>query len=504
MRLILLGVLSFFVANAFGFVFPFIYMDSEARPSVYPWTYGLIFSGLTVVIFLLCLDDPNQRRAACAAFGISALLAGPSYVWNAERLAEFAPTSSPWAAPHLPVVLSLLCWGLSAALLIWWLKRTGSIPRQGMMQGLLFFGLLLILLVVPWVTNRCGIESMRILTALPTSADDHRQSSDTLTQFLVQWEASAVGDVCGFIVQTLGMTVTALTLIFMIVISAMGRVKSEIRETRLRPFPNRGDWLPLLFLVVGGLLYPLTVSCMSGLAQQFADVERSMGRHVYPYEAGIESVEVMAGMVFWMGLWIVLYRIRTAPQLRFGFTLLVLIASAGLSVWSTLYVYQAMKLVGVLGLILFLAQVFFFFDAKRRAVWTSSAFASPGQTALSFTLQGSIVLAILASALFAVAIELAYISVFGIHYFIAWGTALKPLHGVAPTEKIALGIVPNLASIQIVMGPVYFSACLFVTIMVAVLFFLIYWGCQGCAKLYRRVNQFPTKSTQVGFPISAD
>ena len=345
---------------------------------------------------------------------------------------------------------------------------------------------------------------MRILTALPTSADAHRQTSDTLTKFLVQGEAGSVGDVVGFLTQWLGLTIAALTLLFMILVAGMWRTNGEMTGARSRPFPCRGDLFPLLLLLVGGFLFPYACSLLANLTRQITDVEHSMQRQVYPCQAGLLTVEISAGLIFLMSSWLVMRRIQTAPQLRFGFTLLILIASALLSILAIVEPHHALKIGGILALILCLAQVVAFFQAKRRAAWTSSVFASSGETALSFVLHGSVMLGVLAGALMAIALELAAISVLCIHYFIEWGTALKPLHGVAPTQKIVPEMAPTLASIQVDLGPIYFSTCVFVAVMAVLLFSLIYWGCQGCLNLYRRVNQFPTKSTQVGFPISAD
>lgn len=499
-RLLLLAISSYLAVTAFGLGFPvFSPTPSNGDELAYPWGTGLIFSAITAFVFLLCIDNPLQRRAAFAAFGIAMLLTGPAYVWNAERLARFAPQSSPWIAPHLPLSLTLLCWGTSVALFIWWRRRPIPLDARSYKAGLLFSGLLLILLVAPFVTNLCGIESMRILTALPVNADAFRQNKDTLYHFLIQGEAGSVGDVCGFLVQWIGLSLPALILVFVGSGLRTGETKKGILDSSACPFPSRADLLPLLLLILGGLLFALNSSTFENLTNQFKEVEHTMERHIYPHHAGLWAVQILTGLVFLAGSWLVLCRIQTAPQLRFGFTLLVLIASAALSVLAMPTSDHVMQVGGILALILCIMQIFVFLRPKRRAVWTSSVFATPDKTALSFAIEGSVTFAVLASALMALAVELAFISVFAIKYFIMWGTALKPLHGVAPTDKIVPMIAPSLALVTIVLGPVYFAFCLLICVTAVLLFSLAYSGGQGCMKFYR----YKVKALNRSLPAAA-
>ncbi len=494
-RLLLLAISSYLAIAGFGFAFPFMTSTPDDGLPVYPWHAGLLFSVLTAVIFLLCLGDPRQRRAACAAFGISALLTGPLYVWNAERLARFAPTSSPWIAPQLPFELSALCWILSAGLFVWWLRRSASTTSQGTGPALLFSGLLLVLLVIPWATNLCGIESMRIIIALPANADAFRQNTDTLTHFLIKWEATSVGDVCGFLIQTIGLAISALIFVYVGMVTRAAWPKRTSIAAAAHAFPSHIDLLPLLLFFLGGLVFTVETSLFAGLFSEFSDLEHTMERPIYPYHAGLITIQVLTGLVFFTGSWLLLRRIQTASHLRFMFTLFVLMAAAALSVSAILVAQHAMRAVGFAALFLCVLKIIAFFQHKGRMRWTSSIFASPSETARSFAIQGSLLLAVMASALMAVAIELAIISVFAIKYFIMWGTALKPLHGVAPIDKIAPDVAPSLASVTILLGPMYLAVCLFVGVSTVLLFSLVYSGGQGCAKLYRRIREFKRSRT---------
>jgi hypothetical protein len=485
-RLLLLAVSSYLAFAGFGLGFPFFSSDQVDESTPFHWKTGLIFSVLNAFVFLLCLDDSRQRRAALAAFGVSALLTGPAYVWNGERLVAFAPVSSPCAPPHLPLGLTLLCWGASAGLVIWWLRGPSPSAAPKAKAALLFSGLVLILLVIPWATNLCGIESMRITTAMPASADALRQNDGALTHFLVQNEADSVGDVCGFLVQSIGLAVSALMLVFIGIAAGTGWFNRKTAGSPAPAFPSRADIIPLLVFTLGGLLFAFTASIFTNLERQFVEIEHTMERHIYPYHAGFLLVKILPGIVFLAGSWLVLQRIRTASQLRFGFTVLVLIASAGLSLLSICEAHHAFRAFGILALILSIWKIAVVFQQERRSQRVVSTFAAPGETALAFALHGSLIFAVLASALMAVAIELAVISVFAIKYFIMWGTALKPFHGVAPTEKIVPMMAPSLASVTVAMGPAYFALCLFMGVMTVLLFSLFYSGTRGGAKLLYR------------------
>jgi hypothetical protein len=481
----LLAVSSYLTVTGFGLGFPFVTSTpSEGSIPVYPWSTGLFFSGLTAFIFLLCIDDSQQRRSAFAAFGISALLTGPAYVWNGESLARFAPESSTGIFPHLPFGLTVLCWGSSAALFIWWLWRSSPLPNDNIRGALLFYGLSLVLLVVPCVANLCGVESMRLVFEMPMSADAHRQTNDTLTHFLVQREAGLVGDLSGFLVQWIGVAISAFVLVFAGVALWTERYQGETPRSRARPFPNRADLPTLLLLFMGELLFPPVSSMMGNLPQEFKEIEHTTGRSIYSYHIGFFTVQILIGFFFLASSWLLLRRIQTASQLRFGFTLLILIGSALLAISAIIAAPHALKVGGVLAFILCLVQITVFFQSKRRAVWVSSTFAAPSETALNFVIQGSIMLAVLASAFMAVAIDLAFISVFGIKYFIEWGTALKPLHGVAPIEKIVPEMAPGLAPITIALGPVYFAVCVFISAASVLIFSLVYSGGRRCATVY--------------------
>jgi hypothetical protein len=489
-RLILLGGASSLAMDGFGFGFPIFgsYSTDSPAPPGYPWSVGLIFTVLFAFVFLLCLDNPHQRRAAFAAFGITALLTGPAYVWTGERLARFALASSPWAAPHLPPGLLVLCWGGSAALLVWGLRRSTSQVSQNGEAGLLFSGLLLILLVMPLVSNLCGVESLRIATAMPASADAFRQNEKTLDHFLVQGEAGSVGDSCGFLAQWVALAVSALVLLFVGLAGCAGWLKRETPDTAARPFPSRTDLIPLLLFSMGGLIFVLVMTTLTNFSHQIVEVEQTMERHVYPHHAGILTVEMMAGLAFLTGSGLVLRRMQTAFQMRFGFTLLLLVASALLSILAIGVTHHAMRIVGGLPLVLCALQIITFCLPKGRARWTSGTFVSPSETALSFAVQGSVLFAVLASALIAIAIELAFLSVFAIKYFIMWGNALKPLHGVAPTEKIVPMIAPELPRMTISLGPVYLAFCVVIGVATVLLFSLVYWGVQSGAALVGKVR----------------
>ena len=492
--LLLLGLSSYMTVWAFGFAFPFNEAASSVppgspapyTPATYPWAAGLACSAVTAIIFLWCLRDPHQRRAAFAAFGLAALLTGPGYAANAARLAQFSPTSSPWAAPHLPLALTALCWIASAALFGWWLLRSIPLAQQGPVPMQLFGGLLVVLLLMPWMTNRCGIESLRLFAQLPANANAVRGTPDGVTHLLVNGMTGSIGDVCCFLAQWIGLAASLLTLLALApgLVSNLlpGRFKTGFSAN---PFPSRNDLVPVLLLALGGLLFWITAAGMENLTNNMSSVVATLHRPLYGYAAGTFTVEILAGLVFLAGSWMVWRRMRTAPQVRLGFSLLVLLASLALAALTLFNAPGAMKAVGVLALILGFVQGIALFDPKRRAAWTSSAFVSPGATALSFALQGSVMLAVLASAFTAIALEIAMVSVMAIRYLIDWGNALKLPHGVAPVEKIAPGFAPTLTALTVALGPVYFAACLLAVAAAVLVFSLVYAGTQGCGKLYR-------------------
>jgi len=481
--LLLLGASSYATVVAFGYS-PLFFLPAPGEPTATcPWTWGLVFTALTAALFLLCLNGPQQRRAAFVAFGVAALLTGPGYLLNVARLAEFAPASSPWAVPHLPG-LTWLCLGASAGLVGWWFFRSGPVLRRGPEPVLLLGGLLLVLLVVPWLANRGGIESLRFFLMLPTSAETVQNDKDALTRLLTQGFAGALADMVGFMVQWIGLATSALILGVMAFAGMAWRRRPVTDGVLAHPFPGHDDRGTVLLLAMGGMVFTGLSWPMGNLQSQLGELDGTIHRPPYAFHAGLWSVEILAGLVFLTGSWLVLRRIQAATEVRFGFTVTLLVLSA---VFSILLVLgeEIIKVGGILALLLCVAQVVAFIQAKWRGAWTSSAFGSPSDTALSLAAQGSVLLAVLASGLISIAVELAYVSVMAIHYLIDWGSALKLPHGTAPTGEIVPFVAPGVASVTVVLGPVYFSACLFFGVVVVMLFSIIYGGCRGCGKLYR-------------------
>jgi len=497
-RLLLLGLFSYATVCEFGFDQPYFFGWETNQAETYPWAHGLFFSTLTAVTFLLCLDDPHQRRAAFTVFGLVALLTGPIYVWNAKHLLEIAPSSS-WPVPHLHLGLIILCFVTSAGLFLWWLRRSIPVTRQGPMPILLFSGLTAVLLIMPWLANWCGIESLRVFTALPSNADAVRDNKEALTHLLVTGMAGTMADVVDFLLQWVGLGCSAL-IIVAVGLGAWAARNSRNANTDAFPFPSHVDLLPILLLLTGGLTFPTISSTLAAMLDNMNEMVDTLHRPVISHLAGLYGIEILSGLVFLTGSWLVLRRIRSAPQLCLGFSLLVLIASGLLAAWAIADAPHAMKTVGITAMLLCGIQAAIFFLPKRRAVWTSSRFVSPGETALAFAIRGSLIFALLTSAWMAVALELAFVSVMAIHYGIDWGNALKVPHGVAPTGEIAPAYASSLASIPLYLGPLFFATCLFLGVAAVLLFSICYSGIKGCAKLCHRM----TASRRPITPASSD
>ena len=492
-RLVLLGVASALTLSAFSSLgWPFYSSSGDGSASAYPWTSGLIFSVLTAIVFLLCLDDPGQRRAAFAAFGLTALLSGPGHVVNMVLLARFAPSWAPWTPPHLPLALGLSCAGSSLTLLIWWLRR-----KPGSQAVLLFTSLLLVLLVVPWITNFCGVESMRIPAAMPASADAHRQSPDALTHFMVRIEAGSEMDIVGFLVQWMGLALSFLVLGYVVVVVLLTHRQRRTASAH-SPFPSAADRAVLLVLCLGFCAFILSLYGFENLEQSLSGAELTMGRPSYPYRAGLLAVEFMPAIIFVLASWQILNRIRTASRLRFGFTWIVVLCSF----FASFDDYLDVNVLGVLALLISLAQVVLLLRADRRHLWVPSTFAAPGETAAKFALEGSVLFALLASAIMAVAIQLASLSVFAIKYFIMWGTAVKPLHGVAPLDQMVPTAAPGFAWVAMVAGPVYFVFCLLIGVVATLIFSIAFVigkiGWKLVRAAFRRARKSKSLANEIG------
>jgi hypothetical protein len=484
------GTVMAFLGTCFWFDLP------GESPAPYPWTAGLVFSALTAITFLFCLRDPHHRRAAFASFGICALMTGPLYIFNAWHLAQISPVSSPWIAPSLPFHLGLLCLGGSAGLYYWWRYRSIPIEDQGLLPVLLFRGLFVILLLIPAMANRLAIDSLAFFTSLPTNADAVHNNEAALTQLISGSMESTIEDICNSMILCIGIGAIILSHWALAPALRIGRF-----PTATPSFPNRKDLIPLLFLVVGGLLFPVISStAYAALENIYRNASSSVPAGHQPVDGswlGFFAIIALVSVIFLTGSWLVLMRIRNATHLRSVFCLMILIASGLLSGLSIYYAPHAMKVVGWLALILCVAQCIEFFHPKRRMAWTSSAFAAPGEMALSFALQGSVMLAVLASAWVAIALELAFISVMAIKYLMEWGNALKSLHGMAPVEKIAPEFAPSMASITYLLGPVFLAICLCLGVATVLIFSLVYSGIQGCRKRF----QHEASSGQPALPV---